>query len=350
MSVTQSDIARRLGISRQLVGFALNGNPSVSETTRKKIQRAARRMGYDVYSNRDARSLIGKRYGLRAATGIIAVLMPPFMGTPLRDMPFFAPFLDGAEAEAARRGLDLLLCSSRNDGLPRLITQQGVDGVVCVSLDPVGVRRVRALKIPVVNLGRHAPSAHSLVADDRLGIRLAVNHLIGLGHRKFAYLGHNCEVQTAQERLTAFVETLQEHGLTASESNVEATVTQQTMEGGTEAFVRLLERNDSYKKSGRLDFTALVCYNDILAMGVARHAATCGIKIPQDLSITGFDDISTQYGLQPALTSVAFPREEMGRRAIELLCETPSRKPALRHETFAVSLVVRDSTRAAKPE
>lgn len=347
-SITQQDIAVRLGISRQLVGFALNGSPAVAVETRERVCQTAKELGYDAYSNREARALIGRRYGQRAPTGMIAILIPPFGGTYIRDIPYFAPFLDGAENEAARRGLDVLFCSPREHGLPRLIAQQSVDGVICVAFDPGFVRRVQALGLPVVNMGTDIPSVRCLVADDRAGAKLATEHLLALGHRRIAYLGHCCKARSGALRLQGYTETLRANGLDVREGLIDVNAVDQTTDEGAAAMERLLQKNAAFKRGGKPDFTALVCYNDTHAMGAVRRAQQAGLRVPRDLSVTGFDDTSLQLGFQPALTSVAVSRSDMGRRAIELLAENEAGTTRGRREQFPVTLIVRDSTCAPK--
>ena len=350
MSVTQKIIAERMGVSRQLVGLALNGNPSVSEETRERIRKLAEELGYDLYSNRDARALIAKRYNGRAATGIIAVMIPSFKETPLRNMPFFAPYLDGIEIQASELGLDILICSPRSGQIPRPISQQAVDGIVCLAAEPKLVRAVKAVGLPTISLGRQMSFCPSVVVEDSGGTALATEHLFSLGHRALAYIGHATDVAVGRERLKGFCDTHAKNGLQPLDTNIEATVTLQISSAGAEAMERILSRNESFQRMGRPDFTGLICYNDTLAMGAIRAALNRGLRVPEDLSVTGFDDISTQYEFQPAITSVAFPRAEMGRRALNLLQELnnkeqPRSKSANR---FSVSLSIREST--AKPD
>src|SRR5687768_5340912 len=115
MAVTQKQIAEKLGLSREYVTRALNGDPTVPSKTRRRVQAAARRLGYNEYSNRDARSMVARRYGRRLKSGIISVLfprLPIIKSVPLRQLPLFAPLFDGVEIEAHRQDLGILLCSS----------------------------------------------------------------------------------------------------------------------------------------------------------------------------------------------------------------------------------------------
>ena len=346
MGATQKSIAVELGISRQLVGFALSNHPGVSAETKQRVRSLAQRLGYDAFANRDARALIGKRYGRRALTGIMAILLPPKFDIPLRDIPNFSHTLDAMEREADRRGLDVLFCRIRNGQLPRMIQSLYVDGVACISSSPDTVRRMAQLKLPVVNLGRQTPGACWISPDDKAGTVLTTQHLVELGHRQIAYLGHATNVKNASERLAGYKSGLKAAGLPVVPELIEATVTEQVLNAGTAAMERLLGRDVQFQKTGKPSFTSLVAYNDLLGMGAVKCMQERGLRIPDDVSVTGFDDVSSQYPFHPQLTSISYSRAEMGTRAVALLCESngaPLQPVGLK---LPVTLVVHESCRA----
>jgi LacI family transcriptional regulator len=346
VSATQKSIALELGVSRQLVGFALNNQPGVSAETRERVLSMAKRLGYDAFANRDARALIGKRYGRRALTGIVAILLPPKFEVPLRDVPYFSHTLDAMEREADCRGLDVLFCRLRNGQLPRLIESKYVDGVACVSAGPDVIKKLTKLEMPIVNVGRQTPGICWLSPDDKQGIFLTTQHLITLGHRRIAYLGHTTKVKNASERLAGFSQALKAAGLSADTSLIEATATEISFEAGTSAMERLLKRDESFQRKGKPSFTALVAYNDVLGIGAMKYLQDHGVSIPGDVSITGFDDVSSLYAFKPRLTSVAYSRADMGTRAISLLCESNGEILAPAGQRLPVSLVVHESSSA----
>ena len=348
MSATQKSIATELGISRQLVGFALNNHPGVSAETKQRVITAAQRLGYDAFANRDARSLIAKRYGRRARTGIMAILLPPELEVPLRDMPYYAPILDGIEREADRRGLDVLLCRARNGQMPRMIQNQYVDGVACISTVPETMQRLAEHGLPVINLGRQTPGACWICPDDKQGIELAVEHLHELGHSRIGYLGHTAEDINGKVRLASYKRGLKTAGLPLDESIIEVLDVTQSLDGGSMAMEDMLSKDSQFQKSGRPSFTALVAFNDMLGMGAIRCMQEHKIRVPQDVSVTGFDDISTQYPIIPHLTSISFSRSEMGMRAIELLSESNGEPLPAKGVHVPVTLVPRESSQALK--
>ncbi len=334
MPITQKDIALRLKVSRQLVGLALTNHPSVAEATRKRIHEVAAELGYNAFANPAARALIARRYGRRAPTGLVAALLSSDAGV-VRTMPFFAPYIDGLELETFDRGFDLLFCLKRGEDLPRLIANHGVDGVVVVNEGTAQVGdRLHLLGIPAVTLSLETPKMHCVLPDETEGIRLAVQHLVGLGHTRIAYLGVAPQHSAGKRRLDSFKDSMREAGLAVDPRWIEASHIEQSFDEAMAAWDRLAPRV--------AEATAVVCYNDLTAMGLVTRAFATGIDVPGQLSVTGFDDTSAREGFRLPITSIAFDRTAMGRAAVRMLLEE-SRKP--RREVFPVTLVDRGSTR-----
>jgi DNA-binding LacI/PurR family transcriptional regulator len=348
VGITQKGLAEKLGVSRQLVSFALNNYPGVAEETRQRVIAMAQELGYDAFANRDARALIAKRYGHRAETGIVAILLPPKFDVPLRDIPNFSHTLDAMEREADRRGLDVLFCRMRNGQLPRLIQSLYVDGVACVSSDPNFVRRITEIGLPALNIGLQSPGSCWISPDDKQGLLLTTQHLIARGHRQIAYLGHVTDVKNAAERLAGYKKALKNAALPVVDERIEASVTEQVMDAGAAAMERLLARDAQFQKSGKPSFTALAAYNDLLGMGAVKCLKKHGLRVPEDVSVTGFDDVSSQYPNTPRLTSISYSRADMGTRAVSMICESQGEILATEGIRLPVSLVERDSVRTEK--
>lgn len=350
MAVTQKEIAEKLGVSQGLVGFALNGNGRIADDTRALILREAQRLGYNAQQNREARALIARRYGKRVTSDIIAVLLPPqFEGVPLRSVPFFMPMLDGVELEAAERKLDVSFCLHRQvtpPQLPRLIQERIVDGVIGLQSSMYS-ELIQQNQIPFVVLGSRYKGADGVAADDRSGVFQVTQHLIELGHRKIAYLGHPLDNQTSMERHAGYREALSQYGLPCRKERVEVSLRSATPDSGATGTAAILKRTR--------DFTALVCHHDVIAMGAIQELQAAGFRVPEDISVTGFDDVSLQYEFKPGITSVSFDRKQMGRRAVQLLCKQiahacgPNGKAGQEageksQELLPVQLVVQDSS------
>jgi DNA-binding LacI/PurR family transcriptional regulator len=331
MSVTQKQIAERLNISGSLVGRALRGHQEVAESTRLLIEQTAREMGYDLYANREARALIARRYGQRLKNGVAAVVFCPAPGVSIRSLPYSEPILEGMEAEAAKLNLDICFCPARDDEIPRLVRDRSVDGVIVLGYFPEYIAAIRELGLPVVTFQSKYDIAHSIISDDRNGTRQATRHLLELGHRRIAFLGVEYRPgQAGHQRLLGYRDAMTEYGIEVRDEWVctsltgpRATPTATCIGCGVCAacigWTTLAEQNGGYGKEGELPFTGVVCYNDPIAMASIAQLQAAGYEVPHDISFTGFDDTSLSYHFQPALTSVDYEREEMGRDSIRLL-------------------------------
>ena len=338
--LTQKQIADELGVSRQLVGFALRGKGRMSDEVRRGILEAARSNGYHQYSNREARSMVSRRYGKRAATGVLAVLFEAtFENQPLSNVPFFVPFFEGLETEAISRRMDLVLCPVRPGELPRLVSERQVDGLVCLATPHEFNQRMAQLDLPLVSIFYPVEGCPSLEIDNAGGAALAARHLMELGHKRIAYI---ClERQMAATRLASFRATLDQNGL-LDEALIAHTDATPSIATGQKLMRELLSRGHSPE----LPFTSLACYNDLMAIGAVEVLQEAGYRVPDDVSVVGFDDVSLKYPATPALTSVNFSRQDIGKRAIHLLCQTGAESPnANLNEIFPVELVQRASTR-----
>jgi DNA-binding LacI/PurR family transcriptional regulator len=337
MSVTQKQIAERIGVSPGLVAFALNGNGRVGDKTRRRILKVARELGYYEHSNRAARALGARRHGRRLKQGALAVTFSALdesAGTDYVGIPFFLPLLAGVEREASARGVDVIVCSI-HAAPPRAVAERRVDGII--GLRPGGWVQSDSIGLPTISMMREGGSG-SIDIDDRSGIRQAVRHLVELGHRTIAYLGFMPDGSGNRTRLEGYYEGLCECGLPVVDDLIEATLL--NFPDAANGIDRLLER--------RPDFTALVCYNDTMAMDAVHRLMQWGRRVPDDVSVTGFDDVSLQHHFVPALTSVSYDRAGMGARAVQLLydiIDAAPGQPAATRTTFPAELVARDSTR-----
>lgn len=339
--LTQKQIADQLGVSRQLVSFALRGQGRMSDALRRQILEVAKDNGYHQYSNREARAMIARRYGKRAASGIMAVLFrPTFQNQPLSSVPFFMPFFEGLESEAIRHGIDLALCAVRPNELPRLVRENQVDGVIGLLIPENTIEQMRQTDLPLVSVLYEVESGVSLMIDDARGTQLATEHLIRLGHRNIAYIG--LHYARGKEREQGYRKALREHHLAQHENLIDISDENPSIEGGAAAMQRLMAVQPP-------KFSGLVCHNDLMAIGAISVLKEHGCRVPEDVSVVGFDDVSRHYSFSPALTSINFQRQEVGQRAVQLLCQQQAEGATaanfMGREVFPVRLVERDSTR-----
>ncbi len=318
--VRQKDIALALGIDRSLVAHALRGDLRVADDTRLRIMEMAQSMGYDAFSNGAARSMIAKRYGKRAQLGTVAILMGDyFEGVALEDVPFFRELLAGLKAGALLMNTELSICLSPPQTLPRLLTQEGVDGAICLyRIDGNELLRLQPLSIPIIRVGDAGPNENAVLPDDRGGIAATTRHLISLGHRRIAYIGDSrasgVPEMSYSERIAGYEGAMREAGVPLDPKLMVTDIGAPSARAGARGWDELRARG--------ADCSAVVCFNDQSALGVIRRAGEHGLRVPDDLSVTGFDGGSELFAPGLSLCSARFNRFEMGRAAIEFVCQT----------------------------
>lgn len=308
--VSIKDIARAAGVSHSTVSRALNGDPLISEDTRVRIKALASEMGY--IPNAVARSLKAQRSG---TVGLVL--------TSLTD-PFFAEVMAGIDAVAGKAGLCMLVSASHNDperemAVIETFHRRRVEGIIVAAsrLTDRYRDRLAQIHVPIVLINQHAErsdtSFHVVAFEERLGARVAVEHLLALGHRRIGYLGLGNRERSNRERLAGYHDAMRAVGGAVSPAWTlvaeASTQTQSDVEVGREKLAGLLSAG----------VTALLCYNDRVAIGVLRACRAQGIAVPRDLSIVGFDDLASASWVTPALTTVRQPRWEMGRLAMEMM-------------------------------
>ncbi len=324
MAVTLKDVAREAGVDLSTVSRSLSGSYGVHEETRKRVLEIAERLNYR--PNRIARGLVtGRSHTL----GLIV--------SDVRN-PFFAEVARGAEDAACAHGCDLVLCNSDLDQAKQMryivsLAEKRVDGILMNSVSALGKAQQRALAafgMPIVLLNR-ASGAHSfstVCADNYLGGQLAGRHLKAKGHLRIAHLagprGHGNLTDRARGFLNTVPDAVVLHG-------------RHTFQGGCELAGKLIEQHP--------EVTAVFAANDVMAFGVMRAAGERGLRVPQDLSVVGFDNIEFSGIAHPPLTTVHQPKYEIGAAAVEILLRLAEKRngSAPERRIFGVELIERDS-------
>jgi DNA-binding LacI/PurR family transcriptional regulator len=333
---TLSTIADHLGVSTATVSLALRDSPLVADATRERIKKSAVELGY-IY-NRRAASLRTSR------SGIIGVLVHDIMN------PFFAEILKAIEEELGSARRTFLLCNHHDSidiqtNFIETLLQFGADGVIlspAIGTSAHNVAAIEASGLPVVLIARWIEGVHAPLfrGDDRHGIVLATRHLIGLGHKKIAYVGGKRQTSTGRDRRDGFREAMHEAGLEPDPA----------WQAGS----------DSTRKSGydtlRSMFAAgirpsgIVCFNDLVAIGVMSGLRSLGLEPGIDVSVTGYDDIAEAEIASPALTTVWNGQQEVGRKAARAMIDLISGREVSREMMLiAPELRVRESTGSPKP-
>ncbi|MEU0223847.1 LacI family DNA-binding transcriptional regulator [Streptomyces sp. NPDC006284] len=337
---TLEEVAARAGVGRGTVSRVINGSPRVSDATRAAVEAAVAELGY--VPNTAARALAANR------TDAIALVVPE-PETRFFAEPYFSDMLKGVGSELADTEMQLLLIFAGSDRerqrLAQYLAAHRVDGVLLVSVhadDPLP-DLLSQLEIPAVISGPRsaAESLASVDSDNFGGARSAVEHLLARGRRRIAHITGRLDVYGAQRRVDGYREALRDAGHEPDEGLIEAG--DFTEEGGRRAMAELLRR--------RPDVDAVFAASDVTAAGAGQVLREAGRRIPDDVALVGYDDSAIARHMEPPLTSVRQPIEEMGRAMIDLLLtEIADRRPAAsrgldRHQVvLATELVERRSS------
>ncbi|MFI6469368.1 LacI family DNA-binding transcriptional regulator [Streptomyces sp. NPDC050516] len=328
---TLEEVAARAGVGRGTVSRVINGSPRVSDETRAAVEAAVAELGY--VPNRAARALAANR------TDAIALVVPEPEARFFAE-PYFSDIVRGVGAALADTEMQLLLTLVGGDRERRRLAQylasHRVDGVLLVSVhadDPLP-DLLEQLGIPVVISGRRRedePLA-SVDCDNYEGARTAVAHLAARGRRSIATITGPLDVYGARRRLDGYRAALAAAGLDELAAHGDF-----TEEGGRRAMTELLER------APHLD--AVFAASDVMASGARQILREAGRRIPDDTALIGFDDSAIARHMDPPLTSVRQPTEEMGRAMAELLlAEITATEPARPSLMLPTELVVRASS------
>lgn len=325
---TLQDVADATGVTLATASRALNGSYGVHPETRRRVLETAAQLDYK--ANRFARGLVTGRSN---AIGLII--------SDIRNS-YFAEVARGAEDAAYAAGLDLLLCNSDVDSGKQMryinsLIEKRVDGIIMNSVATLTKAEqdyIAASRIPVVLLTRAAdcPLFSTACADNEQGGRLIAECLLAHGHRTVVHLTGPRNHNNLAMRARGFLDLFRQAG------DADASVVHglHTMEGGYQ-MARNLFRSDN-------KVTAISAANDAVAFGVIKAALEAGLRIPEDVSLAGFDDVELAALVHPPLTTIRQPKYEMGAAALEMIVKLMNAKHRMpEHRVFGVELVERAS-------
>jgi LacI family transcriptional regulator len=321
-------VAEKAGVSIATVSHVLNDTRAIRAETRLRVLSAVQELGYS--RNQAARNLVRGR--------------STFVGLIVSDVrnPFFPEITAAFQQQALTHDMDAMVLNTNYDpertlnAVRRLLSLQ-VPGVALLTsqIDPAIMDKLAERRIAAVylDLGRVGTAVSNIVVDYEHGIEEALEHLTSLGHRRIAYIGGPTHLASARRRKDAFLDTARKLAFDA-EWMVDSDF---TSAGGYSVAGKMLELYAP---------TAIVAGNDLTAIGVMHWAFEAGLRIPAELSVVGFDDISFAAYTQPALTTVAVPRTEIGKMAFETLWEMMADTQLTgRQVRLGTKLIVRQSTR-----
>jgi len=333
MGVSIKDIARAAGVSHSTVSRALAESPLVKEETRERIKQLAKEMGYSPHAL--ARSLVTRR------TQTVGVVV-----TTIAD-PFVSEIVRGLEETGQNHGYTIILCNSnaeprRELAAVKALREKRVDGII-VTASRVGDLYLPLLEdfgVPIVLINNQQTGkyVYSIGTDDLRGGQIATEHLLSLGHTRIAYIASPNNVNSSQARMNGYRMALESHGIALDPALLADGDGRPA--AAMEATARLLSQGAHP--------TAIFCYNDMTAIGTIRALKRMGLRVPDDISVVGYDDIPIVEYLDPPLTTIRQRKYDMGCMAMEMLLRLLNGADDVQDVTIEPTLVVRESTSAPK--
>ena len=320
------EVARHARVSTATVSRVLNNAALVKSTTRARVLKAVEELKY--HPNLHARSLAG---GKSRSIGVIVSNI---------ENPFFLDIYKAVETGAHTAGYEVIMANTdyRAEQLVtsiRLMIGRRVAGLAAIvsEMAPELIDELNGDNIPVVfyDVGTPRQNITNIRVNYRRGMEKLADYLYSLGHRRLGFAGHHALLGPIDERAKVVLEAAARHPDLEGERAADA----DTLEGGRRAARALLAANPR--------LTAIVCVNDVMAVGALRELRERGLRVPEDVSVTGFDNINLSQFCYPALTTVHIPRDQIG----QIICDSLiAREGALRAQEIVIDpeLVLRDST------
>ena len=321
-------VARRAKVSTATVSRVLNNANVVKTSTRARVEKAIEELKY--HPNLHARNLAG---GKSRTLGVIASNM---------ENPFFFDIYKTIESDAHARGYEVVVANTdyRSEQLVaniRLMIGRRVAGLAAIvsEMEPALIKELTESRIPVVfyDVGQSRQNITNIRVNYRRGIDKVTDYLHNMGHRRLGFVGHHAMLGPINERMKAVLDAVARN----SSLEVKTAADADTLEGGRQATRALL--SSGYQP------TAIICVNDVMAVGALRELRERGIRVPQDMSVTGFDNVKLSEFCYPALTTLHIPRERIGHIICNCLIPAAGEVAPAEHEiVIDPEFVVREST------
>lgn len=322
-------VAEHAKVSTATVSRLINKTSYISPETAEKVWSAIEELGY--YPNVNARGLASGRSLL--------------LGLIVSDIvnPFFPELVKSFEESAMEQGYEIITANTNYDPARtalrvRQLIERRVDGVAVMTseMDQSLIDELATRGIPIVFLdtGKVRENISNVRIDYEQGIREAVNHLLELGHRRIGFISGPLDLKSARIRRSAFLKFLKNQGIIEKKELV--TMGNYRIGGGKEAMTKLLKLKERP--------TAVLASNDLTAIGALQALRTHGLRVPEDLSLIGFDDIDLAQSTDPPLTTINVSRSKVAKSAFELLFASISGKTVEKELHVETNLVIREST------
>ncbi len=335
--ITSQDVADLAGVSRTTVSFVLNNVQrfNISTETRKKVLEAAEVLGYVPLASAQALASNTAR-----AIGLVMTRSPQYISSDAFMPQIIAGMLDIVKEQKLGLLIELVEPGEQRQTYLKLIRAKHIDGMILLTPrnDDEGLVELQELNIPAVVMGRliSATGLSSVDIDNRAAARTAVEHLIGLGHRRIGcILNAPVPYSSAYERLAGYQDALAQYGITPEQNWIKS-ADFDPMSGYTQMKLLLEEANRP---------TAVFIASDNVAIGAMLAMRDNGVRVPEDISIVGFDDIPSARFFAPPLTTIRTPARELAQKSCFLLLDLISGrvKPPV-HLTVETELIIRQSS------
>ena len=342
MAILAKDIANALGISPTTVSMVFNNHPGISDETREKVLKAAADMGYTKHLEKSAGSQVKH----------IQLILYKRHGNVVADTPFFAMLTQGIDAQVKKRGYQLLITYFyQNESIPeqiRSLQATNCAGIILLATEmhTVDLWPFEKLSIPIVILDNCFPFKNydSIQINNIQGARLAVQHLIDCGHTEIGYLSSRVEIRNFRERMEGYLKAIRTISVPNHSSKRIIKIAPTTEEAFTDMEAYLSST------SGPMP-TAFFADNDIIAAACMRALKRAGYRIPEDISLVGFDNVPICEALDPPLSTIDVPKSTLGKLAVNQLVSLINGETDGVTTKIEVStgLVKRDSVRTLHP-
>jgi LacI family transcriptional regulator len=339
MSITIKDVARKARVSTATVSLVLQNNKRISTTTRQRVLRVVEKLNYR--PSRMARGLV-----MQQSHNIGFVLTDDHF---LRTEPFYTHIFLGCEFEARDHEYYILLNTiprsyDKNEDLPRFIQEHNVDGVIIAGkVPPEIINGIEQNKLPVVFIDYCPPRGDysAVLIDNVKGGMDATDYLINHGHQKIAFIGGDLQHPSIMGRLQGYKQALEQSKLGFNQKYVITSEADTTRATGYNAIRALLSHSSQ--------ISAIFSCNDAMAIGAMQYIEDQGLRVPQDISIIGFDNVDAAVYTDPPLTTVNVLKEELGIEAMRLMVDLLKKRIRSSKKVMVpVEIIQRDSVKKLK--
>ncbi|ANY72742.1 LacI family transcriptional regulator [Paenibacillus ihbetae] len=344
--VTMQQIADHLGLSKFAVSKALSGKPGVSLETRERIVSVATQLGYFANKAPKNGSRKSEAAGSQTAARETVIVLVPNVRYQTRDSMYWGRIIDGITIELERRDMGMVIVTDQfKDSFANLINPAGVKGIIGVGfISSQLLLEIRSLGIPFVLIDHEDPliPSDALFMNNVECIRRAASYLIGCGHRKLQFVGNIRFSRSFADRYQGYRAILEEHGIPLGQNEELLRLEGENRSELTEALEGILGRMDELP-------TAFVCANDSIAICVMTVLGRMDVAVPEQCSVTGFDNIEDAVCSSPSLSTIHVHKEALGQRAVEsLLRRVEQPDSPLEKILLAGDFVIRNSTAYAR--